>query len=104
MIEINGVIWKIKFISGNNAKLRRSDGSATVGVTDMNDRTVYLNRNLRGFFLRKVLCHEIVHCFCFSYGIYLPIETEEIVADFVATYGADVISLTNRIMEDLLAA
>lgn len=91
------------FVNGNSELLKRSDGSTTVGVTDMATRTVYLNRNLRGLFLRKVLCHEIVHCFCFSYGVTLPIETEEIVADFVATYGTDVVNLTDNVLRDLLA-
>lgn len=103
ILKINGVFWKIMFVSGNSDCLKRSDGSTTVGVTDMATRTVYLNRNLRGFFLRKVLCHEIVHCFCFSYGVVLPIETEEIVADFVATYGTDVIALTDTVLKDMLA-
>lgn len=103
-MEINGLSWKIMFVKGNSDCLRRSDGSLTVGVTDISTQTVCLNENLRGFFLRKVLCHEIVHCFCFSYNVVLPIETEEIVADFVATYGTDVIDLTDRILQDMVLA
>lgn len=90
------------FLNGNDDVFRRSDGSYTVGVTDNNLKIIFLNDKLHGDFLRKVLCHEITHCFCFSYGIYLPIEVEETIADFVATYGKDVVSLTDAIMNDLL--
>lgn len=99
---INGIHWKIAFVNGNDDVFRRSDGTCTVGVTDNGLKTVFLNDRLRGAFLRKVLCHEIVHCFCFSYDISLPIEVEETVADFVATYGTDIVDLTNRIMQDIL--
>lgn len=99
---INGIHWKIAFVNGNDDVFRRSNGTYTVGVTDNSLKTVFLNERLRGAFLRKVLCHEIVHCFCFSYDISLPIEVEETVADFVATYGTDIVDLTSRIMQDIL--
>lgn len=102
MFEINGVIWKIVFAKGNSDVFRRSNGTYTVGVTDNGRKTVFLNENLYGDFLRKVLCHEIVHCFCFSYDIEMPIEVEETIADFVATYGSDVVDLTRCIMDDFV--
>ena len=48
--------------------------------------------------LTKVLTHEICHAFCFSYGILLDMDTEEIIADFLATYGRDVIELADDIL------
>ena len=101
---INGVIWDIQYVPAGSECLRRSDGSLTVGMTNLTQKTVYLDSSLRGWFLRKVLCHEIVHVFCFSYDVSLPIETEEIVADFVSTYGSDIVSLTDRILNDICIA
>ncbi len=82
----------------------RSDGTYTVGMTNLTEKMVYLDESLRGWFFFFFLCHEIVHCFCFSYDVSLPIDTEEMVADFVATYGEDIVTLTNHILKDILAA
>lgn len=101
MFEINGIWWSIVFLPQESHEFMRSDGSYTVGVTDFGQRKVFLSELLHGDFLRKVLCHEIVHCFCFSYDIQIPIETEEMIADFVATYGQDVINLTMNILDDI---
>ena len=98
MFEINGIYWKIVFVSSNSDYLRRSDNSITVGMTDWNTKCVYLNNNLRGGFLRKVLAHELCHCFCFSYNVVMPIEQEEYLADFIATYGTELIYLLDDLM------
>lgn len=102
MFTINGTAWRIVFLPQSDDIFRRSDGSRTVGVSDNTVKTVFLSDLLNGDFLRKVLCHEIVHCFCFSYDLEIPIETEEIIADFVATYGNDIIRLTSEIMNDMI--
>lgn len=98
MFEINGISWKIVFVSSNSDYLRRSDNSITVGMTDWNTKCVYLNNNLRGGFLRKVLAHELCHCFCFSYNVVMQIEQEEYLADFIATYGTELIYLLDDLM------
>lgn len=100
--SINNRIWHIVFTASNSPKLRRSDNSLTVGVTDDNDGCVYLSDVLRGEFLRKVLCHELVHCFMFSYSIHIPIQEEEYIANWVATYGTDLITLLDNLMYSLL--
>lgn len=96
--HINNVEWRIKFVSIYNPILTRSDGSSTVGMTDWNTKTVYLANNLRGGFLDRVLCHELCHCICFSYGIKMDIKQEEFLANWVSVYGRDVIEL----LDDLL--
>ena len=45
--------------------------------------------------LKKVLCHEVVHAAMFSYNVELTLEQEELVADLIATYGSEVIRITN---------
>nr|DAT64338.1 MAG TPA: peptidase [Caudoviricetes sp.] len=57
---------------------------------------------LEGKFLNKVVCHEMCHVFSFSYNLNLPIETEEIIADFMSLFGRDIIYLADDIMNNLI--
>lgn len=104
MFIINGVVWDIVFVSPHSEKLRRSDGSITVGMAEnSNDfHAVYLSNALYGQFLRRVLCHELVHCFMFSYSIHISIQEEEYIADWVATYGTELITILDNLMYALL--
>lgn len=102
VFEINNRIWRIVFTAPSSPKLRRSDNSLTVGVTDGNDGCIYLSDALRGAFLRKVLCHELVHCFMFSYSIHISIQEEEYIADWVATYGTELITLLDNLLYTIL--
>lgn len=95
---INNIRWHIQFVSIDNPKLIRSDGSRTVGMTDWNTCTIYLANNLRGTFKERVLCHELCHCICFSYDIKMNITQEEFLANWVSLYGREVIDL----LDDLL--
>ena len=103
MFTINGIDWEIIYVNPFSDDLRRSDGSLTVGVTDMPKGSVFLSNKLRGAFLRKVLAHELVHCFMFSYSIHIPIEEEEYIADWVATYGTDLIYLLDDLMRGIIS-
>ena len=98
MFEINGIQWDVVWVKPNSDNLRRSDGSITVAVTDWNDKCVYMSNMLRGGFLRRVTAHELVHCFCFSYDVYMPIEEEERLANWVSEYGEELIMLLDEIM------
>ena len=98
---INNRPWYIKFVSAASSNLRRSDGSLTVGVTDGNDNCVYLSDLLSGAFLKKVLCHELCHCFMMSYNISIPIEQEEFLADWISIYGEDLIYLLDDLMSTM---
>ena len=102
MFEINGIKWDIVWVNPNSDNLRRSDGSITVAVTDWNDKCVYMSNMLRGGFLRRVMAHELVHCFCFSYDVYMPIEEEERLAIWVSEYGEELIILLDKIMRYVL--
>lgn len=97
---INNRMWHIEFVNASSEKLNRSDDSLTVGVTDGNDNCVYLSDLLSGAFLKKVLCHELCHCFMMSYNISIPIEQEEFLADWISIYGEDLIYL----LDDLMSA
>ena len=46
-----------------------------------------------------MLCHEMTHAVMFSYNVELPPEQEELFADLLATYGLEIIELTNYILK-----
>lgn len=104
MFIINGIEWEIVFTSAYSTDLMRSDGSITVGMTDFNTKCVYLSNALKGVFLRKVLAHELCHCFCFSYDISMPIEQEEFMADWISTYGTELVYLLDDLMQTMKKA
>lgn len=102
MFVINGIEWDIVWVNANNDNLRRADGSITVGMCDNNKKCVFLSKGLTGAFLRRVLAHELCHCFCFSYDIYMPIEEEERLADWISLYGTDLIYLLDDLMNTVM--
>lgn len=95
---INGTRWRVNVVNPSHDGLLRSDGTRTLGTCDDALKTIFIASNLSEYMSDKVLCHELVHAFCFEYGYYLDIQTEEIVADFMSLYGRDVINMTDDIM------
>jgi hypothetical protein len=75
----------------------RSDGSLTIGACDNLTKTIYINWGLSDPKFKKVLCHEVTHAAMFSYNVILTIEQEELLADLFATYGEEVVDITNNI-------
>lgn len=102
MFVINGIEWDMIFVNPNSDKLKRSDGSITHAVTDWNDRVVYVSTLPSGGFLRKIVCHELCHCFCFSFDIHMPIEQEEYLADWISQFGENLIYLLDDLMRSVL--
>lgn len=96
--EINGIRWSIISVPHFSDCLRRSDGSFTVGVTDNSTKTICLSNRLSGAYRRKVLIHELCHAVCMSRDIYIPIEQEEFLCDFVASYGDEVMGIVDRLL------
>lgn len=94
---INGILWRIEYVHPMSEKLLRSDGSRTVGVTDLLTGKIYINSLLGGEFLRKVITHEVCHSAMFSYGIFLDIETEELICDFIATNGREIFEIADEL-------
>lgn len=97
MFKINGEDWKILLVSSNHPALMRSDGSWTIGACDDNAKSIYILETLNNAYFKKVLCHELTHACMFSYNVDLCIEQEELLADLMATYGQEIIHITNLI-------
>lgn len=101
MFTINGVSWRILLVPPRHYMLKRNDGVYTLGSCDNNSRTVYINNRLDNYMMRKVLCHEITHAAMFSYNIILTLDQEELLADLIATYGAEIIAVTDKVFRKL---
>ena len=101
MFIINVIYWKIAYVSPDFPLLQRMSGDYTIGACDNLTRTIYINNNLTGQLLRKVLCHEITHAAMFSYNVDLSIEQQQLVADLISTYGDEIIYITNKIFSKL---
>lgn len=101
MFIINGIYWKISYVSPDYPLLRRMSGEYTIGACDNLTRTIYISNILTGDLLRKVLCHQITHAAMFSYNVDLSIQQQELVADLISTYGDEIIYITNKIFTKL---
>lgn len=97
---INGEFWQIIFVEKYDKNLMRSDGSFTLGMTDGNTRKIYIFCDLKGDKLEKVLAHEICHAFCFSYNVFLPIEQEEFLCEFVSKYGREIFGVLDIFLQN----
>lgn len=101
MITINGEEWRVLLVSPFHPGLARSDGVPVLGCCDDNLKTIYINDEVNDFYLKKVLTHELTHAAMFSYNVELSYEQEELVADLIATYGHEIINITNTIFQRL---
>lgn len=82
----------------------RTDGEYVIGVCDDNLKTIFVATGLSTTLMKKVLCHEIVHAAMFSYNVELTLEQEEVIADLVATYGGEIIQITNEMFKKIKGA
>lgn len=101
MFTINGEQWQILFVPERDAALLKPNGSFAIGACDDYTRTIYLNKTLRGAFLKKILCHEITHAAMFSYNVSLTLAQEELIAELMCTFGEEIIDITNILFEYL---
>lgn len=95
---VNNQGWNLVFVKPNSRNLMRSDGSITLGMTDNNVKTVFVNDRLNSYMTDKVICHELTHVFAFEFDYYMDIETEEIVADFMSLYGRKIVYLLDDLV------
>lgn len=94
---INGHEWMLHFVSKNDFHLVKEDGTITLGMTNRDTKTVYVSDALNDFMTHKVISHELVHVACLEYGYTVSRETEELIADFLATYGREILNVADEI-------
>lgn len=102
MFTINNEEWGVKIVAPSHHKLIRSDGTSSIGSCDDKTKTIYINETLEPYLMKKVLCHEITHAAMFSYNVELSLDQEELLANLIATYGQEIIAITNKIFKRIL--
>lgn len=100
-IVVNKIPWNILYVPSNSPNLLRSDGSITLGVTDRNVNCVFISNSLRGELLYKVICHELCHVYVFSYDVYISLDEEERMADFISSFGKSIIADTDYLFSNV---
>lgn len=95
---VNNEEWELVFVKPSSKHLIRSDGSITIGVTDNNTKTIYINNRLSDAMFDKVLLHELSHVHAMEYNYSIPIEVEEIVCDFLSLYGRSVVYIADDLL------
>jgi hypothetical protein len=101
MFIINGEQWRVLFVPENYVALLKLNGDFAVGACDDYAKTIYLSNLLSGDYLKKVLAHEVTHAAMFSYNVSLSLTQEELSADLMATFGEEIIDITNLIFDYL---
>ena len=101
MININGEDWEILLVSPFHPLLLMSNGNYAIGACDDPTKTIVINEELNSYYIKKVLCHELTHAAMYSYNVELTYEQEELLADIIATYGQEIIGMTNLLFKRL---
>lgn len=101
MIKINGELWRVRIVPPQHPALYRN-GNPALGCCDDIVKTIFISNILTQREMKKVLCHEIVHAAMYSYDVPITDYIEEIVADLIATYGNEIMSLTHMTYDKML--
>lgn len=99
MFTINGEAWWIVLVPPDDIALLMSNGNFAVGACNDGTKTIYISNLLHGEEFEKVLCHELVHAAMFAYDVMLDINEEELIAEIIATFGEEIIDLTDIMFE-----
>ena len=86
---INKIHWKIEFTDRDEDLYL--DGVKRLGITDKRKHVIYLDNNLKGALLKKVLLHELTHAWLCSYDYDISVEFEEFLCSFVDTHAEEII-------------
>lgn len=101
---VNNQEWELVLVNPNSKELVRSNNTVTIGMTDNNQKKVFINNRLSDYMFDKCLAHELCHVYAFSFDYFIDIQTEEIVADFLSLFGRDIIYLLDDIIKILKKA
>lgn len=101
MVNINGEEWRVVLGSPFHPLLELPNGEYAIGVCDDPSKTIIICDELNSYYMKKVLCHELAHAAMFSYNVDLTYEQGELIADLIATYGQEIIGMTNIIFRRL---
>lgn len=102
MFVLEGVKWQVLFVNPRDSRLRRENGTLTLGTCNNHTKTICIANNLSEYMVDKVLVHELAHAYYFTYGTIVDERLEEIIADFIASYGRDLFAVADDILMRML--
>lgn len=100
-ININHLLWEINVVSTTDPELM-VDGEMCRGTTWFGKQQIFLAKELNANTALRVIIHELTHAYLYSTQMRIPETfTEEEVCEFVACWGADIISMANEVYTEL---
>lgn len=107
---LNGLYWKVRFVRPNSGYLVDRTGNYRLATTDVRLHYIWLNEDLSGSLLVKVLLHELGHATMASYGLIDElhklvkkdywVDAEEWICNLIADYGALIFESAARTLGD----
>lgn len=79
--RVNGTVWPIRWQDPGTVKAE--DGAEAAGVTDNEKYTICMDNGLHPDKEAAVLLHELTHQVLYLYGVQMPDDLEETVADAI---------------------
>ena len=95
---VNNQEWELVLVNPSSKELVRSNNTVTIGMTDNNQKKVFINNRLNAYMFDKCLAHELCHVYAFSFDYFMDIETEEIVADFFSLFGRSMVYMLDDLV------
>lgn len=100
MIKFNNIEWDLFFVNPTHYQLDMGNGKFALGVCDDDLKTIYINKQLKPYYLKQALAHELTHAAAFSYNLNLTREEHEYLADFIMSHGENIVDITDNIMKN----
>ena len=97
---VNNQEWELVLVNPNSKELVRSNNTITIGMTDNFQKKIFINNRLNDYMFDKCLSHELCHVFCFSHNIYMPLEQEEFLANWISIHGRNLIYLLDDLVQN----
>ena len=101
MFTINGEVWQVKRVFPGHPMLVKPNGDWAIGVCDDWSKTIFIDKTLHGKLFKEVLCHEITHAAMFSHNVELSQDEEELIANIIAKFGHEIISVTDKMFKKI---
>lgn len=101
MFSINNEWWWVILVAPNDITLLMPNGNYALGACNDPTKTISISNILHGEEFEKVLCHELVHAAMFAYDVLLEENEEELIAEIIATFGEEIIDITNVMFEKI---
>ena len=99
MFTINGESWCVVLVAPADVALLMPNGQFALGACNDSTKSIYISNELHGEAFEQVLCHELVHASMFAYDVMLEHDEEELIAEIIATFGEEIIDITDIMFE-----